>query len=105
MKPRLSFHEVVEAIERLSIDEQETLSKVLCRRLAERRRLRLVAEVRQADEELKAGKCRPATVDEIMKALDVLEDLEDIRAYHEVKARNEEAIQFEQAVRELEEDE
>ena len=60
------FAEVLEAIERLSFDEQEAVAEILRRRLADQGRRRIVAEVREARREFEAGRCRTGTVDEIM---------------------------------------
>lgn len=62
----LRFGEVLEAAERLSEDEQETLLEVLHKRLAERRRQEIAEEVLAARREHGRGEARPATVDELM---------------------------------------
>ena len=62
----LPFGEVLEAVDRLSPEEQETLMEIVHRRLAEQNRKRLVAEVQEARAEFAEGRCRPATADEIM---------------------------------------
>lgn len=62
----LRFGEVLEAAERLSEDEQETLVDILEKRLAERRRQEIAAEVRAARLEHERGETRPATPDELM---------------------------------------
>jgi hypothetical protein len=60
------FSEVVDAADRLSIEEQEELLAIVRRRLAERRRAELVGDVEEARAEFAAGKARPVTVDELM---------------------------------------
>lgn len=62
----LPFSEVVEAVDRLSIDEQEAIVDILRHRLAERGRKRVVAEVEEARREFVEGGCRPVTPDELM---------------------------------------
>ena len=62
-----SFADVLETIEQLSIEEQEDLVDTVNRRLAEKRRAELVAEVQQAREEARTGNLKPATPDEIMR--------------------------------------
>ena len=63
------FADVVDATDRLSLDEQQTLLEILHRRVAERGRQRLIQEVQEARVEQAQKKCRPATVDEIMKEI------------------------------------
>jgi len=60
------FADVVEAVERLTIDEQEALVELVRRRLAARRRERLVREVAEARAEYGRGAARPARADELM---------------------------------------
>jgi ppGpp synthetase/RelA/SpoT-type nucleotidyltranferase len=64
-----SFHVVVEAADRLTPDEQETLVEILNRRLAVRRRAELVADIREAEREFERDALRPTIPDEIMKEL------------------------------------
>jgi hypothetical protein len=61
-----SFGEILEAADKLSLEEQETLIDVLTRRTAERRRDRIGRDVRKARKEFKEGRVRPATPDDIM---------------------------------------
>jgi len=63
------FHVVVEAADRLSLEEQETLVTVLNRRLADRRRAELAQDIREAHREFERGSLRPASPDDIMKEL------------------------------------
>jgi len=65
-KPPSRFHLVVDAADHLTLDEQETLVAVLNRRLADRRRAELAADIRQALREYERGVLQPATPDEIM---------------------------------------
>ena len=64
-----TFADIVEAVDRLSTDEQETLLEIVRRRIAERGRERVVAEAREAVAEFEAGKARVVTVDELMDEL------------------------------------
>ena len=50
-------------------DEVATQLEVLQRRLAEHRRAELVAAVKSARQEFKAGRCRPATPAQIVKRI------------------------------------
>ena len=64
-----TFSEVVEAVERLSPEEQETLVGLVQRRLAERRRGQIAQEIAEAREEYAGGRCRGVTVDDLMTEL------------------------------------
>jgi hypothetical protein len=63
------FAEVLEAVERLSSDEQETLVAIVQRRIAERGRKRLAADVQEARREFAEGRCRPSGADELMNEI------------------------------------
>lgn len=62
-----SYGQVVDSIEALPEDQQESLLELIQRRLAERRRETLVKSVHEARREFKTGKIRPATPSEIMR--------------------------------------
>lgn len=62
-----TFAEVVETVERLSLEEKETLVDILQNRLAEYRRNQLLRDLATAEEEFAKGLCKPMTVDEFMK--------------------------------------
>ncbi len=51
------FAEVLEAVDQLSSDEQETLVAIVQRRMAERGRMQLAADVQEAQGEFAAGLC------------------------------------------------
>jgi hypothetical protein len=61
-----SFADVLEAADQLPLDDQEMLAEVLHRRVVAERRNRLVAEVREAQEEYQKGEARPTSPDELM---------------------------------------
>jgi len=67
MENGMPFGEVLEAVDKLSLEEQEALIAVLPRRLIERRREELAKDVQHAQQEFEAGQCRPVTPAEIMK--------------------------------------
>ncbi len=69
MKKIMSFAEVLEAADRLSLDEQETIIDILYRRMIEHRRKVLVKEIREAQRDFLAGRCIPSSTDEIMKEI------------------------------------
>lgn len=66
MQSIMSFGDVLEAADQLSLDEQETLIDILHRRLIERRRADLAKDIREARKEFEAGQAKPASPDEIM---------------------------------------
>ena len=61
-----SFNDVLQAVDRLSADEQNALVSIVSRRLAEQGRQRVIDEVRVSSEEFVAGKCRGTTVDDLL---------------------------------------
>ncbi len=69
MSHAISFNELLEAADSLSLEEQESLVDVIRRRVANRRRQEITSLVVSAREEHKAGKLRPESPDEIMQSL------------------------------------
>lgn len=65
----MPFGEVLDAIDRLSLEEQETLSDVLHRRIIEHRREELARAIQEAQAEFQAGQCHPAIPEELMKEI------------------------------------
>ncbi|MEI1372931.1 hypothetical protein PQG02_30540 [Nostoc sp. UHCC 0926] len=61
--------QVLESIENLSVDEQETLIDLISHRLAERRRSEIAANIAQAQVEYQTGKVFRGTVTQIMDEL------------------------------------
>lgn len=57
----------MEAVGKLSLDEQETLLVIVRRRIAEQGRKRLANDIREAREEFAQGRCDPTTVEDLMK--------------------------------------
>ena len=68
MQNTTAFVELLDAADRLSSDEQETLVEILQRRMAEHRREELAKEIQDAEQEYQAGRCRPVTPEELMGA-------------------------------------
>jgi polyphosphate kinase len=68
-KESSGFHVVVDAADRLTAEEQETLIELLNRRLANRRRAELTRDVQEAEREFDRGALRPATPEDIMKEI------------------------------------
>ncbi len=69
MANSISFGEVVEAADKLSLEEQETLVDILHRRMIEQRRDELVKDIQEAQREFNNGQCEPASPDELMKEI------------------------------------
>ena len=66
MADTMLFGEVLEAIDKLSVEDQETLVDIVHRRLAERERKRIAGDIQEARQEFDQGRCHAAAVDEIM---------------------------------------
>jgi len=69
MSQQIPFGEVLEAVDGLSPEEQETLVDILSRRMTERSRKQLASDAREARQELAAGGCRAITPDELMSEI------------------------------------
>ena len=65
----ITFSDVVDAADDLSVDEQETLVEILRRRIAKRNREALVRDVAEARAEFQTGQARPSSVSDIMEEL------------------------------------
>jgi hypothetical protein len=64
-----TYGEVVDSIDALPDDQQETLLELVQRRLSERRRENLVKSVHEARKEFKAGKILPAAPKDILRKI------------------------------------
>jgi hypothetical protein len=62
----MTFSEIVEAADSLSLDEQQSLLEILRRRIAEHGRQQLLADIEQARAEFARGQTWPASVKEII---------------------------------------
>ncbi|MBU1262598.1 hypothetical protein KKG61_02750 [bacterium] len=69
MRNIMTFNEVLESADKLSLDEQEILREALHRRLIEHRRAELAKEIQDAQQEYKEGGCQSATPSELMKEI------------------------------------
>lgn len=67
--PVIKFADLVEMIDRLPLDERESLVEVLRRRNAEDARRRIAASIRSAKREHRRGNAKVATPDEIMREI------------------------------------
>lgn len=66
MEQSASFADVLEAVDRLSGDDQEALLQIVRRRISETGRKRVADEARESRREFDEGHCRPATPGELM---------------------------------------
>jgi hypothetical protein len=66
-----SFHEIVDAVEALSIEDQSLLLDIINKRISERRRRELIDQVEAARRAFKQGEVERGTAE------DLLRDLED----------------------------
>lgn len=64
-----NFEKVLNSVEALSVDEQETLIKLVGQRLAERRREEIAANIAQAKTEYQTGQAFRGTVEEVIAEL------------------------------------
>ena len=62
-----TFAEVLETIEKFTIDEKETLVDILQHRLSEYRRNQLLKDIESSEKEFEEGLCKPMSIDEFMK--------------------------------------
>lgn len=60
------FAEALEAADRLSLVDQETLLEILHHRIIERRREELARDISEAQAEFEAGGCEPRSPGELM---------------------------------------
>lgn len=64
-----TFAEVLETIEKLTVDEKETLVDILQHRLQEAKRQRTVRSVKESRREFEKGELKSASVEEIMSEI------------------------------------
>lgn len=69
MPQSIPFGEVLEAADRLSLEEQQELAAILNRRLAEAARHQVAAEVQESRQEFAEGRCIPVAPDELMREI------------------------------------
>ncbi|MBM4287360.1 MAG: hypothetical protein FJ135_04275 [Deltaproteobacteria bacterium] len=69
MEEQAVFGEVLEAADRLSLEEKEALIEVLQRRLIDERRDELAQENAAARKEFEAGEFREASPEELLKEI------------------------------------
>ncbi len=69
MEPVENFQDILEAADRLSLEDKEALIDVLQRRLVDQRREEIAREIDAARREFQSGQCQPTTPDELMKKI------------------------------------
>lgn len=69
MPTEMLFADVLDAAERLSLEDQENVVEILHHRIVERRREKLANEIQQADEEFRAGQTEPRSAEELMREI------------------------------------
>lgn len=66
---RPSMGDVLEAADKLSLDEQEDVVQILKKRISEKRRAELIEDLRISEEEYRRGECKQVTPDELRDEL------------------------------------
>jgi hypothetical protein len=66
----LSFQDLIDAVESLPLDDQSMLVELINKRIMEKRRAELVAEVGEAREAFRKGEVERGTVDDLMNDLE-----------------------------------
>jgi hypothetical protein len=61
-----TFAEVLELVDSMSADDQESLVQIVQARLRDERRAQITRDILGSRKEVAEGKCVPETVDEIM---------------------------------------
>ena len=69
MENVMRFGEVLEAVGKLSLEEQEMLLDVLNRRIIDDRREEIARDIQHAQHEFQGGCCRPVTPADFMKEI------------------------------------
>jgi len=69
MPTETPFAEVLEAADRLSLEDQQSVVEILHHRILERRREELAREIREAEEEFQAGESKPRSAKELLEEI------------------------------------
>jgi hypothetical protein len=70
MNTPIRFDELLDAVEQLPTDEQAQLMAIVGQRLAEKGRQRVVEEVNEASSDYTEGRCKVASVDDIVREIE-----------------------------------
>ena len=65
----MSFNDVLETVAKMPLDDQEMLIDILNRRRIARWRTQLAKDIASARRQFRAGKCKVATPEEIMREI------------------------------------
>ena len=65
----MTFDKIVGLADGLSLPQKESLVEILSNRLVEQRRAILRKDIRDAQRDLKAGKCRTTTAADLMREI------------------------------------
>jgi hypothetical protein len=65
----LSFQDLIDAVESMPLDDQSMLIELINKRIQEKRRAELVAEVREARDAFLRGEVKRGTFEDLMKDL------------------------------------
>ena len=69
MEHALRFGDVVEAADRLTLDEQEELVEIVRKRMVAKRRGELLLDIEEAEHEYRQGSCGVMTANEVVDRL------------------------------------
>ncbi|OGV68928.1 MAG: hypothetical protein A2283_16785 [Lentisphaerae bacterium RIFOXYA12_FULL_48_11] len=69
MKTGMTFDKIVGLADGLSLPQKESLVEILSKRLIEQRRTALRKDIREANRDFRAGKCRAVTPSELMQEI------------------------------------
>ncbi len=69
MSSKVTFDEVLDAVEHLPVDQQADLLELVRRRLAERGRQRVVQDVHEGEAQFRNGEAKPASVDDLLREI------------------------------------
>ena len=65
----MSFHEIIEYVEELPVEEQELLIELVKKRIIEKRRRELEKEIKQARKDYEKGKVTRGTADDLIREI------------------------------------
>ena len=65
----ITFSDILEAADQLTLQDQEELVRILEHRLREQKRAALIKDVQDAQQEFARGNCQPTTPEDLMKEI------------------------------------
>ncbi len=71
MLAQINFNDILETIDLLSREQQETLIDIIQKRLLAQRREMLLSNIEQAKQEFSLGNVRSGNVDDLLKELEI----------------------------------